>query len=66
MSLLYNPTPTVKVELKQEKGKVKLYFEAACGKHFTDEALDAFSLTPERLLAILQEREDLTDEELDY
>jgi len=39
-------------------------FYRDCGKFGTEEALASFTLTADRLLQILQEREDITDEEL--
>ena len=61
---LYNPNPTLKVDIKQEKGKVQFIFESDCGKFGTDEMLDYYNLSPERLLQILQEREDYTEDEM--
>lgn len=55
------------VEFKQLKnGKITLEFSADCGKFGTDEELDGYILTPERLLQILQERGDITDEEMEF
>ena len=65
-SLLYkNPEDVItSVDIKQENGLVIFDFSADCGKHGTDEAIDGYKLTPERLLKILQDRDDYTDEEL--
>lgn len=66
MSLLYKPKEeqTTSVEIEQKEGKIILDFYSDCGKFGTDEALAGFKLTAERLLQILSEREDITDEEL--
>ena len=66
MSLLYKPKEeqTIKVEVKQEDGKLHIDFYSDCGKFGTDEMLQGYILTPERLMQILSEREDITDEEL--
>ena len=65
-SILYkNPEDIiVSVDIKQEKGIIQLDFSADCGKHGTDEAIDGYKLTAERLLKILQDRDDYTDDEL--
>ena len=66
MSLLYKPKEeqTTSVEVKTfPDGKIILDFYSDCGKFGTDEALVGFKLTTERLLQILSEREDITDEE---
>ena len=66
MSLLYKDHKDVKTtcEIKQEDGKIVIDFLADCGKFGTDEMLDGYVLTPERLLQILQDRNDYTDDEL--
>ena len=65
MSLLYKDRKDVitSVAIKQVDGKVVLDFSADCGKFGTDEMLDGYTLTPERLLEILQSSEIITDEE---
>ena len=67
MSLLYkdikDQTITADIKYTCVNNTIHLEFYADCGKHGTSEALDSFKLTPERLLQILQEREDLTDDE---
>lgn len=65
MSLIYKDKKdiTTSVEVKLEDGKIGLEFYADCGKFGTDEQLDSYYLTPERLLEILQERDDITDNE---
>ena len=67
MSLLYKDSKdvTIAVPLGLIEGKIVLDFSSDCGKFGTDEMLDGYTLTPERLLEILQEREDITDEEND-
>ena len=67
MSLLYKPKEeqTVSVEFEfVEGGKIQIDFTSDCGKFGTDEMLDGYVLTPERLLQILQDRDDYTDDEL--
>ena len=66
MSLLYKDHKDVKTtcEIKQEDGKIVIDFWADCGKFGTDEMLDAYYLTPQRLLQILQDRDDYLDSEL--
>jgi len=66
MSLLYKPKEeqTLTCEIKQEDGKIIIDFTKDCGKFGTDEMLDGYVLTPERLLQILQDRDDYTDDEL--
>lgn len=69
MSLLYKDKSeqTVSVEFEYvEDGKITLEFSSDCGKFGTDEMLDGYILTPERLLQFLQEREDITDEEQEF
>ena len=67
MSLLYKDKEDQIIELVINRetafGNITMDFYSDCGKHGTSEALDSFKLTPERLLQILQEREDLTDDE---
>lgn len=66
MSLLYKPKEQQTIELEFEildDKSIVLDFYSDCGKFGTDEALAGFKLTPARLLQILQEREDITDEE---
>ena len=67
MSLLYKDSKdvTIGVCIALIEGKIVLDFSSDCGKFGTDEMLDGYTLTPKRLLEILQEREDITDEEND-
>ena len=44
--------------------KVEFEFEADCGKFGTTENLDRYFLTPKRLLQILQDRDDYSEDEL--
>jgi hypothetical protein len=65
--MLYKPKEevTIEVEIKVlDDLRVVFDFYADCGKFGTSEALAGFTLTPKRLLQILQDREDITDEEL--
>lgn len=67
MTLLYKPKEEQTIELEFEvigDGRILLNFYSDCGKFGTDEGLAGFLLTTERLLQILNEREDLTEEEL--
>lgn len=47
-----------------DNGKIFIIFEKDCGKFGADELIDMYTLTPERLLEILQDRDDYTDDEL--
>ena len=67
MSLLYKPKEeqTISVDVKTfPDGKIELLFHSDCGKFGTDEILDGYKLTAERLLNILQERDDYSEDEL--
>ena len=66
MSLLYKTKEeqTTTCEIKQECGKIILEFYSDGGKFGTDEMLDGYKLTPERLLQILQDRDDYSEDEL--
>tara|TARA_R110000751_G_scaffold85111_1_gene169982 strand:- start:366 stop:749 length:384 start_codon:yes stop_codon:yes gene_type:complete len=55
---------TTFVEIENINGVLKLEFSKDCGKFGTDEVLDGYTLTPERLLEILQEYENYTEDEL--
>ena len=55
---------TLTCDIKQENNKIVIDFSSDCGKFGTDEMLDGYVLTPERLLQILQDRDDYTDDEL--
>ena len=66
MSLLYKDRKDIitSVEVRHiSGGRVVLDFSADCGKFGTDEMLDGYTLTAERLLEILQSSEIITDEE---
>jgi hypothetical protein len=67
MSLLYKDPKDVKTSVKVETyidGKVKIIFHNNGGKHGTDEMLAIYKLTSERLLQILNDRDDITDDEI--
>ena len=66
MSLLYKNPKEVKTtcDIKQKDGKIILNFYADCGKFGTDEMLGSYNLTPKRLLQILHDRDDFTNDEL--
>jgi len=63
MSLLYKPKEeqTLSVEINTcTDGKIHIDFSSESG---TDEILQGWILTPERLLQILSDREDIRDDE---
>lgn len=63
---MYKPKAeqTTTCEIKQQYGKIVLDFYSDCGKFGTDEMLDGYKLTAERLLQILQDRDDYSEDEL--
>jgi hypothetical protein len=65
MSLLYKSKEeqTTEVSIAITGKEIFFDFYSDCGKFGTDEPLAGYKLTPKRLLEILQEREDITDEE---
>lgn len=67
MGIVYKPkeeqTLTCDVEVRKD-GKIVIDFTMDCGKFGADELIDGYILTPERLLEILQDRDDYTDDEL--
>jgi len=67
MSLLYKDKKEVITSLeilkRDDSDPIELTFTADCGKFGTDEILDRYTLNPERLLQILQDRDDYTDDE---
>jgi hypothetical protein len=67
MSLLYKPKEeqTVTCEIFQVNGRVIIDFYSDCGKFGTTEGLDGFKISPERLLQILQDRDDYSENEHD-
>jgi len=66
MSLLYKDPKdiTTSCNIEQKDGKIIFDFWSDCGKFGTDEMLAGYKLTPRRLLEILLDREDITEEEL--
>jgi len=66
MSLIYKnkENMTMHVDIENYNGIVKMEFSSDCGKFGTMEALAGYKLTPERLLSILQDRDDYTEDEL--
>jgi len=66
MSLLYKSKEEqiISASIVQGKEKISIEFYSDCGKFGTDEMLAGSILTPERLLQILHEREDIKDDEL--
>ena len=55
---------TTSVEIRHiSGGKVVLDFSADCGKFGTEEMLDGYTLTAERLLMVLQHSDIITNEE---
>ncbi len=69
MDLLYKPrgeqTTTMEIKSFSNDTLMVVNFYRDCGKFGTEEMLAGFTLTADRLLQILHEREDLTDEELE-
>ena len=67
MSLLYKPldeqTITFEVKTFSNDTIIVIDFYSDCGKFGTEEALAGYTLTAKRLLQILSEREDITDDE---
>lgn len=68
MSLLYKPqeeiTYSVTIVERKEEDNLVLTFYCDGGKFGTHEVLDEYNLTPLRLLEILQERDDYTEDEI--
>ena len=65
MSLYKNKEDVITtVVIKREEGKIGLEFSADCGTFGADEMLDGYTLTPERLLEVLQEYDNYLDNEL--
>lgn len=66
MSILYKELKdqTTTAEIEQKDGKIIIDFYSDCGKFGTEEMISGFILTPKRLLKILKEREDITDDEM--
>lgn len=66
MSLLYRDKKdvTYKVRIKEIGNKIEFEFEADCGRFGTTEKLDRYFLTPRRLLQILQDRDDYSEDEM--
>ena len=65
--MLYKPKEkqTVEVQLTVHKDKtISLDFSSDCGKFGTDEMLSGYRLTAKRLMQILHDRDDYTDNEL--
>ena len=69
MSILYKSkeeqTVTFEVKTFSNDTIVVIDFYSDCGKFGTDEALAGYTLTAKRLLQILSEREDVSDDEND-
>lgn len=67
MSLLYKPEnqqiTTFEVKTFSNDTIIVIHFYKDCGKFGTDEAISGYIFTAERLLQILKERQDITDEE---
>lgn len=55
----------LKVDIKQTDETVNIEFSSNCGKFGTDEPIAGYTLTPDRLLEILQEHPNYTDKELE-
>lgn len=69
MSLLYKTkeeqTVGFDVQVLKDDTIIVLDFYSDCGKFGTIEFLAGYTLTAKRLLEILSEREDITDEEME-
>jgi len=65
-SLLYLPSHKQQTtcDIQQKDGRINLEFQSNCGKFGTVEPLSGYSLTPRRLLEILQEYDHYSDDEL--
>ena len=55
---------TTTAHINNVYGVLELRFFSDCGKFGTEEILDEYKLTPERLLQILQEYEGYSEDEL--
>jgi len=64
MSLLYNKLTIIDVDIQKGSTDVNLVFTSDCGKHGTDEILDIYILSPERLLSILQAYDGYEEHEI--
>ena len=66
MSLIYKNKKDMitSVEIQNNNGIIKLEFSKDCGAFGTDEILDRYNLTPERLLEILQSYDDYKEHEI--
>ena len=68
MSLLYKNQEDLIYEVDinvKDDGRINLEFASDCGKFHTFEPLAGYTLTPLRLLEILNKIDDYTDEELE-
>ena len=66
-SLIYRDKKDVKTScrvLNKRNGVLELIFSSNCGIFGTQEILDTYNLTPTRLLQILQERDDYSEDEI--
>jgi hypothetical protein len=59
-----NPNAPVKVEIKQQNGRIEFDFSSDCGSFGTNESLCGYSLTPEKLLMILNGYGSYSDDEI--
>ena len=66
MSLLYKKPKdvTISLQVNMSKGRIRLDFSSNCGKHETEEMLAGYNLEYGRLLEILADQDDYTDDEL--
>jgi len=68
MGLLYKEQEdqTTTMEVSLSKGKLRVEFFRDCGKFGTEETIDRYTLTAERLLDILQAHnlDDYTEDEI--
>jgi len=70
MSILYKHTKDlvfeVSIEKRTNQENIKMLFSNDGGKFGGHEILDGYNLTPKRLLEILQDRNDYSEEELNF
>lgn len=52
------------IKHRKNTDDIEIVFYSDCGKFGAEEMLAAFKLTPKRLLSVLNDRQDLTDDEI--
>lgn len=61
---MYNKESEITCDIAIQEGKIIMNFYSEGGKFGTEERLDEYKLTPKRLLEILQDRDDYSENEL--